>query len=144
MSKRLKHLYRKQRFGQLIRRVRNSLGQQNEIKALSAIQEVGSNWEWFIGARLSSQEEDAKGIDIVIDTKDIGKIFFQVKSSEAGVEQFCKKRRCSRIAVIMLNPRNAMPLSKYVERSVMNERETIMLLRSGKVASAQTGIQTTF
>ena len=43
---------------------------------------------WFRSARLATAAEDRRGIDIVIETKDIGLLYLQVKSSRAAARKY--------------------------------------------------------
>jgi hypothetical protein len=51
-------------------------------------------------ARKATRDEDADGIDVVIES-DVGKLFVQVKSSRGGKAAFAEKRRRARIAVVV-------------------------------------------
>ena len=64
------------------------LGRQNELRVLDCcIRDLGYK------ARLSTEQEDGKGIDIVIETKEYGKVFLQVKTSSSRAKEFRKDPR---------------------------------------------------
>ena len=62
--------------------------------------------KWFLRVRRPSLKEDRyEGKDAIIETTDVGKLFLQIKSSEAGAAHFRKGRHFQRnkfIAVIVI------------------------------------------
>jgi hypothetical protein len=58
---------------------------------------------WLLGARRASQEEDAGGIDIVVDS-DVGPLWLQVKSSVYGKARFLAKAPRPGIGVVVITP----------------------------------------
>lgn len=82
----------------------NQRGEANEERVLCALNEVKEDSAWMIGARRATHEEDARGVDIVVETSDRGPLFVQVKSSKAGVRTFQRRkgRRADFIAVVLV------------------------------------------
>ena len=110
-------------------------GYHNEREVLHLILQIAekSQWEWFVDARISTNIEDAHGIDIVIETSDVGKLFFQVKSSHTGALKFQKRRHGAHIAIIIASCHDSQPeLSKKIAGIILNERRSIIALREGK------------
>lgn len=51
--------------------------------------------KWFVCVRRASLKEDTReGKDAVVETTDVGKLFLQIKSSEAGAANFRNGRHC--------------------------------------------------
>ena len=88
--------------------VGNTLGHLKErefVKAVSLGREEGPGWpEWFVSVRQATEEEDRKGIDVVVETEDAGSFFIQLKISERKAKDFLASPRegRTRIAVIVL------------------------------------------
>lgn len=80
----------------------NQRGATNENRVLSVLEE--DQPPWLISVRSATNEEDSKGVDIVVDT-DVGKLFLQVKSSKTGVAKHKSKRRQSMIGVVRCSHR---------------------------------------
>lgn len=43
---------------------------------------------WLISVRRASKKDDHRGIDVVVETSDCGRLFLQVKSSRTGAEHW--------------------------------------------------------
>ena len=57
--------------------------------------------KWFLRVRRPTRKEDLyEGKDAIIETTDVGKLFLQIKSSEAGAAHFRKGRHCKRNKLI--------------------------------------------
>lgn len=83
-------------------RAANQRGETNEIRVLNVLQTEQP--AWMFSARAATEDEDSKGVDIVVDT-DVGKLFLQVKSSRTGVAKHKSKRRASMIGVVRCHHR---------------------------------------
>lgn len=64
---------------------------------------------WFIAARWSTEEEDRVGIDVVIYTRDVGRVLLQVKAGRTGASKFLRngerrRGRRPRIHVLVAPP----------------------------------------
>lgn len=73
----------------------NERGRRNEDRffeamGVSSVEEVP---RWVFGIRRASAKEDSRGIDAIIIT-DVGKLFIQIKSSEAGATKFKNSLHC--------------------------------------------------
>ncbi|OGL73740.1 hypothetical protein A3E39_03865 [Candidatus Uhrbacteria bacterium RIFCSPHIGHO2_12_FULL_60_25] len=69
------------------------LGRQNERAVVNAL---NTRWEaplWFLGCHISSKKQDRDGIDVVIQTMDVGELLLQVKSSDCGRRWFLLEER---------------------------------------------------
>lgn len=55
------------------------------------------------GELSTAPTEDARGIDVVVET-DVGKLYLQCKSSHAAARCFRAKKRSSAIAVVVMSP----------------------------------------
>src|SRR3989344_8447271 len=72
-----------------------------EEQVLEAIDPKDSTLElpsWYVSSRLSTPEENYRGIDIVVETNDLGRFFIQVKSSLKYVNKFLLNSTRTRIA----------------------------------------------
>ncbi|MDO8510449.1 MAG: hypothetical protein Q7S15_02385 [bacterium] len=56
---------------------------------------------WFKGVSRAPWELDRKGVDVIVETTDLGKLYLQIKSSESGVQNFAKKGR-KNIAIVLI------------------------------------------
>lgn len=74
------------------------VGERNEAFAFRAVVNVLPKWAIF--ARRATPEEDALGIDIVVQT-DVGALFLQVKSSRMAAREFAKKHHSQPIECIV-------------------------------------------
>ncbi|HZU96090.1 MAG TPA: hypothetical protein VFF73_05230 [Planctomycetota bacterium] len=59
-------------------------GRDNERRVLQALLE-GARPEWLESARMATNEEDHRGIDVVV-ASDVGDLYLQVKSSKTGAK----------------------------------------------------------
>jgi len=88
----------------LVGRSKQERGSLAEVKVKYAFDSTSDNhWarpQWFRCIRMACQEQDSKGIDVVIHTWDVGKIPLQVKSSHRGAEKH--RQRYPRIPVIVV------------------------------------------
>lgn len=78
-----------------------ALGRANEARLLEAVQYLRERHAWILGVRQAAQEEDAKGIDLVV-TTDVGELYLQSKSSKAAAVDFMQKRRKLLIAAVVV------------------------------------------
>ena len=59
--------------------------------------------DWILGvARPSAKEDKNEGIDAIVETTDTGKLFVQIKSSEAGVAHFKAGRHFKKNNLIVI------------------------------------------
>ncbi|GEM_PF-5632750 len=85
------------------------------------------DWEkpaWLDTIRPGSEAEDHKGIDFVMETKDVGKIFIQVKSSTWQADRFMAKhpRNPHHIVLIVVDDRaNSVDIRKRIMESAEKE-----------------------
>jgi hypothetical protein len=112
-------------------RVAHKRGRENEARVLDACQ-LPSRPVWMHSARAATREEDADGIDVVIES-DIGKLYVQVKSSRGGKAAFLQKRRRALVAVVVVGPANSLEstLAKVVGE-VGKVRHELLRQRSGE------------
>jgi hypothetical protein len=81
----------------------NAKGKEAEKKCLHAIESLCAQSSWLSSARAATLSEEARGIDIVVETK-LGLFFIQVKSSHYGARCYRRERPKSRAIVIIVNP----------------------------------------
>jgi hypothetical protein len=74
-------------------------GRRSETHVLEALA-LPTRPAWIRSFRKATKEEDAAGIDVVVES-DVGKLFVQVKSSRGGKAAFLERRRSTRIAVVI-------------------------------------------
>lgn len=89
------------RLSNLLGNVANERGKKNEDRALEACLSERRP-AWMQSARASTHEEDASGIDVVVES-DVGKLFVQVKSSRRGKAEFGSHRRRALIGIIVVS-----------------------------------------
>ena len=82
---------------------KGKLAEQRVLEAINtfAVTNVISE-PWFKSARLATWQEDARGIDLVIETVDIGILYLQVKSSWIAVRRYQEKHPGMVIAVVVI------------------------------------------
>lgn len=110
-------------------RTEQELGEANERRVLEAFQDRALFPDWLAGVRRATNGEDARGIDVVFATRDLGKLFIQVKSSERRARDFSKAHaRGTRISVVIVTHRET---PESIRRSVLVllERERAWILR---------------
>lgn len=82
---------------------KGKLAEQRVLEAINtfAVTNVVSE-PWFKSARLATWEEDTKGIDLLIETLDIGVLYLQVKSSWKSARRYREKYPRMVIAVVVI------------------------------------------
>lgn len=63
-------------------------GRAAEQWVVDALLFMGRHWPWFRTARLATRAEDCEQIDVVVETKDLGPLYVQVKSNGASAAAF--------------------------------------------------------
>jgi len=113
-------------------RASNQLGQRQEELVVRAFDAADSRPEWFRSIRLKDGDEDRRGIDVVIETRDLGCLMLQVKSSFRGAEKFASKgRRSTLIGVVIVKHQdgplairlNVLRVCEALRRQILNLRE---------------------
>lgn len=110
-------------------------GHQKEKEVMKIINHLtDENFSWIRQAWYTepNSEEDRRGIDIVVDTFDIGKIFIQVKGSKIGLKRFSEKRSRMMIAILYIPHyvyMNNDLLTKKIKILLDVERQKILQLR---------------
>ena len=101
-------MQRKQAIGSFFRtlgQAENRKGYSAEDKVLDALLFYYNEEPWIAFSRRATREEDLyHGIDIVVETRDIGKLFLQIKSSQIASRKYSEKRRRTMIAVVVVKP----------------------------------------
>jgi hypothetical protein len=91
------------------RRIQDHLrGRANEDKVFTALEEPGVfTPDWFQGVERPSDKQDLRGIDLIVKTRDVGKIFIQIKSSIIGMNRFLVEHPRTRLRIgIIIVSRN--------------------------------------
>ncbi|TSC67771.1 MAG: hypothetical protein CEO19_40 [Parcubacteria group bacterium Gr01-1014_73] len=89
--------------------------------------------DWYVSARLATRDKDHRGIDIVVQTKDLGCFFVQVKSSRRYVTRFLLKSTRTRIAVVVIEPKDtAQTMRRKFFQAARLERQWLKKRRSGE------------
>jgi len=88
---------------------------------------------WFVSARLATPREDRRGIDVVVETNDLGCFFLQLKSSPAFVAKFLLGKTRTRIAVVVIRPNASTETirNKFFQAAKL-ERQWLKKRRSGE------------
>jgi hypothetical protein len=93
-------------------------GRCNERLAYNSFALAETLPSWFKDHREATKEEDEQGIDLVINSHDLGPLYIQIKSSRRGEIKFLDKGRRSRlieVIVIRANETKKMVLEKILE-----------------------------
>jgi hypothetical protein len=105
-------------------------GRRSEERLLAVCGPGPARPDWVQEVARATPKEDAQGVDIVVSTTDIGKIYIQVKSSEGGRRLFLMQRRSSRIAVVVVkNFDTEESLQRKFLTTITSERAYILSLR---------------
>lgn len=89
--------------------------------------------DWYVSARLATRDNDHKGIDIVVQTKDLGSFFIQVKSSPRYVARFLLNSTRTRIAVVVIGTKDtAQTMRRKFFQAARLERQWLKKRRSGE------------
>lgn len=86
----------------LFRESSDGRGRVSERSLLDAVLLVGPSFQWFVGARMATAEEDGRGIDVVVTCSD-GELYLQSKSSNARALDFRNTRKGKRIAAVAVS-----------------------------------------
>lgn len=123
-----------QRFSRLFRRLGRQKGRNNEGRFFSAFKDESAPLpDWFVGIERATREEDCCGIDAVLITKDVGKIFVQIKSSKSGRRKFkdFHPHNPKHIVVVVVRTEDgAEEIRQCLWRTVAPERQRLLALRS--------------
>jgi hypothetical protein len=92
----------------------NERGAHNEGRVLEAVERLATELDWISGGRKGTEEEDAAGVDVVVET-DVGPLYLQVKSSKFGAGSFKEKRRRPKwLGVVVVGSVNDRALRRRV------------------------------
>ena len=111
----------------------NLKGFSAERKALETLFAHRGDEKWIRLVRKGTREEDiGQGIDIVVETTDMGKLFIQIKSSKKGKEKFCEIRRRPMIAVVVIERQDDLELIwQRLRQALLELRAKILAKRNG-------------
>lgn len=68
-------------------------GDANEERGLALVKAAVDGLGWIQRVRKARLDEDRRGIDVVVETKDAGELYVQIKSSERGARTWTEKYR---------------------------------------------------
>jgi hypothetical protein len=113
-------------------------GRRNKERFFEAMKAKDSSVEmpkWFVRAYHASRKEDLfEGKDAIIETKDVGKLFIQIKSSYAGAQNFLKGKHCkhhSFIGVIVIHDNDTNESIRTRARRILSKlRQDILEKRN--------------
>lgn len=129
----MSHGKRIQSFNKAFGSMVNQVGFNAEMRALDASIYYLHELQWVASVRLSNKTEDNRGIDLVFETKNIGDIFLQIKSSYMGAKKFTEKRRSSLIKVVIIKHyENREDIWSKVKTAVLELRQEILKIRNEK------------
>jgi hypothetical protein len=80
-------------------------GERAEARVVAELRRVTRPW-WLLDVRRAHASEDRTGIDVVVETSDVGRLYLQVKSSKCGAAKWSRRHRYDTrlIAVIVVRP----------------------------------------
>ena len=121
-----------------LRDVNLERGRRNEQRFLDAMKATHSPVKmpkWFIrGYHASKKEDRFEGKDAVIETTDAGKLFIQIKSSQAGAQRFKEKKKGKRysfIGVIVIRDDDTIESIRLKTRKILSKlRQDVFAERS--------------
>lgn len=90
-------------------------GRMAEDTLLTLVRRVGARLSWFVFARKAYANEDAKGIDVVVFTRDVGEILLQSKSSHANAIAFEQEKRKTKIHCVVVSLDDAVTMRRVEE-----------------------------
>lgn len=115
-----------------IGRASNIKGALAEKRCLDAAEELCKTHDWLLSARSCTKQEDARGIDIVVES-DIGFLYIQVKSSRICAWSFRQKRSRSKAIVVIIPPEMAdEKVRDKVFHALCRLRRYFMKIRRGQ------------
>jgi hypothetical protein len=117
----------------------NLKGRTAEERVLRAAEHLSLECSWIQSCRLATKIEDAKGIDVVVETY-FGPLYIQVKSSRRGVRHYKQKRRKARVIIVVIEPemqeskvRDKVSGALHVQRNhILTLRKRSALIRKQK------------
>lgn len=83
-------------------RARKAKGDRAEALVVRALCRPTRPW-WLLRARYARRWQDARGIDVLVDTMDRGTLWLQVKSSAAGAKRFRRLHRGQPIGIVVVD-----------------------------------------
>lgn len=113
-------------------------GRNTENRFFKAMETVslGEMPEWFHGIRRPTLKEDRwEGKDAIIETKDAGKLFLQIKSSKAGETHFRNGRHYRRnkfIGIIVIREHDTLEDIRINTRSILSKLRQDVLNKRNK------------
>lgn len=78
-------------------------GRRNEMVVEDALLTHNNRPHWLLQARGCTEDEDSRGIDVVV-TTDVGEVYLQVKSSYSNAQKFRRKSRAAVVGVVVVRP----------------------------------------
>jgi hypothetical protein len=106
-------------------------GAEAEKRSLQAIFSHLHELPWIIYPRRATESEDQGGVDIVVYTRDIGKIFVQIKSSYKNAEKFYRKHPDKLVAMIIIKEEYSNEkVWQAVKAELIEFRRKILLLKN--------------
>ena len=76
-------------------------GRLAEERCVNIVARLSAKLPHITSVRLATEKEDARGIDVVVET-DLGKLYLQVKSSHYGAHKYRRKRPNAKTIVIVI------------------------------------------
>jgi hypothetical protein len=77
-------------------RAGNTRGSVAEQRAFTACRRLASLW-WFLDAKKGTPAQDKIGWDVIVHTRDVGRIILQVKSSQRNADEFIARGKTFRL-----------------------------------------------
>lgn len=114
-------------------RVRRAIGATREERVVLAFALPGILPRWFRSVRPGTEAEDHNGIDVVVETHDMGTIGVQVKGCRVGVERFRRMHPDPRIAVVIVREADSdQDVLRKTIRAIMQVRFLLATGRTGQ------------
>lgn len=80
-------------------------GARNEVAVVQVLSGHEKLPSWMGDVRACTEEEDERGIDVVVET-DIGEIYLQVKSSYSNAQKFLRKWPQRNVGMVVIRPQD--------------------------------------
>lgn len=82
--------------------LKGSIAETRAVGLLSSLVEI-SKPGWLLDVKRAPLWLDRRGVDVIVLT-DVGELYLQIKSSQAGAKKFRKKKRSLMVETVVIGP----------------------------------------
>ena len=110
----------------------NEKGLRAELRTINLLQ-THLDLAWVRHIRKATKREDGRGIDVIVETFDIGPLYIQVKSSHRCAFDFLKRKRKAQVTIVVVNDKHTDDvLRKELKQKVCGLRHHILTVRKNR------------